>query len=167
MKKRNGFTLIELLICFVLVTIISITLFKTVLSLQEKQKKAIIQNEYKAFALVLNNSIKKDFTTKKVTSFISCGTNCYDITYESEVTNRLTIDKTSNIINYGSISEKLPKNYMFYDDIEVNAYQSYDSTDSKYYKYITINFPIKNKTSVGNDDIKYMYIYEDDITLSL
>ena len=115
----------------------------------------------------MNNSIKKDFTTKKVTSFISCGTNCYDITYENEATNRLTIDKTSNIINYGSISEKLPKNYMFYDDIEVNAYQSYDSTDSKYYKYITINFSIKNKTSVGNDDIKYMYIYEDDITLSL
>ena len=56
--KKNGFTLIELLVCFVLVTIISITLFKTVLSLQEKQKKAIIQNEYKAFALVLNKSIK-------------------------------------------------------------------------------------------------------------
>ena len=44
--KKNGFTLIELLVCFILITFVSLSLFKTVLSLSQKQIKNISYNEY-------------------------------------------------------------------------------------------------------------------------
>ena len=64
--KKNGFTLIELLVCFILITFVSLSLFKTVLSLSQKQIKNISYNEYLTFASVLSNTLQKDFEEKRI-----------------------------------------------------------------------------------------------------
>lgn len=163
--KKNGFTLIELLVCFILITFVSLSLFKTVLSLSQKQIKNISYNEYLTFASVLSNTLQKDFEEKKITSFVSCGTNCYDITYEGNGIIRLSINKSKRTFTYGNTTETLPNSYMFYSDLMFNSYESGDIPDGVN-KYITITIPIKDKNSVSYSDIKYMYQYSDNISFS-
>ena len=114
--KKNAFTLIELLVSLVLVTIISITLFNTVLAVQKKQQENIAYNNYIAFTIALNSTLQSDFINKKVTSYNSCGTNCYDITY-SDGTVRLSVDTTNYTITYNNVTEKMPTGYTFYDNL--------------------------------------------------
>ena len=61
-KKRNGFTLVELLVCFVLITIVTISLFKTVLTLQQKQQKKILQ---KAKQIAHQANLKKQWKMRR------------------------------------------------------------------------------------------------------
>jgi len=103
MKREKGFTLVELLVSFVLITAVSFALFRTVLSLQQKQQINLAKNKYKAFTVVLNNTIQKDFLTNKVLSITECGTNCLDIDYERKGKVQLILDKENNTVTYGQI----------------------------------------------------------------
>lgn len=163
--KKNGFTLIELLVCFILVTIVSLSLFRTVLSLSQKQQKNILYNEYLTFASILSNTLQKDFEDKKITRFVSCGNNCYDITYEGNEVVRLSINKSNRTFTYGKTTEALPNGYMFYSDLMFNSYESSDIHDG-INKYITITIPIKDKNSANYSDIKYMYQYSSNVSFN-
>ena len=159
MKNKKGFTLVELLVSFALITAISLAFFRTILSLQQEQLKNIAKNNYKAFTIVLNNSIQKDFLNDNIEKIISCGDSCYDITYTKNGIIRLSLDKEKKIITYGNIKEKLPADYKFIGDIEFTSYiNSYDGNDS----YIALNINVKSNYEKGIDNIKYVYQYDSD-----
>lgn len=158
MKNNRGFTLIEVLVTFTLITGVSIAFFKTTISLQQQQLKNIAKNDYKAFAIVLNNSIQSDFLNNKITKISSCGESCYNIAYEDEEVN-LSIDKENNVILYGDIKEAIPKDYKLIGDIEINNYVgSSDGNDS----YITFSISLKSNYEKNINSIKYMYQYDND-----
>lgn len=157
MKNKKGFTLVELIVSFVLITVVSLALFKTVLSLQQKQQINISKNNYKAFILILNNNIQKDFLNDNIITVMSCGTNCYDIVYENKGSVRLSIDNTNNIIEYGDIKEKLPSDYKFIADIE---FTSYINNLDGYNSFILLTIPVKSNYESNIDNIKYMYQYD-------
>lgn len=158
MKKNRGFTLIEVLVTFTLITGVSIAFFKTTISLQQQQLKNIAKNDYKAFAIVLNNKIQSDFLNNKITKISSCGTNCYNILYEDEEVN-LSIDTENNAIVYGDTKEVIPKDYKLIGGIEINNYVGTgDGNDS----YIAFSISLKSNYEKNINSIKYMYQYNSD-----
>ena len=152
--KRNGFTLVELLVSFVLITVISLSLFKTTVTLQQQQQQNISKNKYKSFLIVLNSTIQMDFIGDKMQSVTSCGNNCYDIVYENGGEKRLSVE--DNIITYGTTKEKLPSDYKFIGDIEFTSYVG-DSVGNDSFILLTIS--VKNSYDSKIDKIKYMYQY--------
>lgn len=166
-KKRNGFTLVELLVCFVLITIVTISLFKTVLTLQQKQQKNIAYNDYVAFSSVVNSTIQKDFLNKTMKSFTTCGDNCYTATYTDGSTRELRIDKKNGIFTYGDTKEKIPSSYKFYDDLDVTNITS--SSNGAFTSLLTINIPLRNSLTGNNNDIEcsYQYNVDDNVNFTI
>ena len=166
-KKRNGFTLVELLVCFVLITIVTISLFKTVLTLQQKQQKNIAYNDYVAFSSVVNSTIQKDFLNKTMKSFTTCGDNCYTVTYTDGSTRELRIDKKNGIFTYGDTKEKIPSSYKFYDDLDVTNITS--SSNGAFTSLLTINIPLRNSLTGNNNDIEcsYQYNVDDNVNFTM
>ena len=157
MKNKKGFTLVELIVSFVLITVISISLFKTVLHLQEKQQLNLAKNNFKAFTTILNNSLQKDLLNDKIESVIACGSMCYDITYTKKGKVTLSYDEKTNTISYGNVKEKIPKDYKFLDDIKVT---SYIGTGDGFNSYLTVSMSMKSNFEDKINNIKYMYQYD-------
>lgn len=159
MNNKKGFTLVELIVSFALITTISLVFFKTILSLQQQQLENIARNNFKSFTIVLNNSIQKDFLNDNIEKIISCGENCYDITYTANGIVRLSVDKENGTITYGSIKEKLPNDYKFIGNIEFTSYiNNFEGNDS----YIALNLNLKSNYESKIENIKYLYQYDSD-----
>lgn len=154
MKNKNGFTLVELLVSLVLITTLSISLFKVVSSLQKKEQVNIAKNSLIAFKAVLNSNIEADFVDDVITQLDSCGDNCYDITYKKKGTVRLSLE--DNIITYGSMKEQLPNNYKFYSNMSITFYETDEDNKNA---YVLLTLPIKGDYENNFDNIKYMYLY--------
>ncbi|HOO67903.1 MAG TPA: prepilin-type N-terminal cleavage/methylation domain-containing protein [Bacilli bacterium] len=159
MKNKKGFTLVELLVSFTLITIVAISLFKTVLVIQQKEEKSISYNKYLAFVSTFNSAIETDFVDDKITIISSCGTNCYNITYSESGTKKLKIDIDTGTMVYGSIKEELPDNYIFYNDLELNIYNFTSTSSTSFDSMIEIMIPLKSNLSGNYSDIKYIYQY--------
>ena len=157
MNKLKGFTLTELIVSFALLSIISLALFRTVLTLQRMQRQNVFQNEFKALTILLNNEIQNDFNNEEITNVLGCGTNCYNIVYKNKGTIRLSIDTLNNVITYGDIKEKLPEEYTLYSDLRM---RQYESDTPGFNSYITITIPIKSNYDANLYGLKYMYMYD-------
>ena len=160
MRNKKGFTLVELLVSFVLITVVSMTLFRTTLSLQKKQQVNLAKNKYKAFTVVLNNSIQKDFLTDRILSIKTCGINCYDIVYEKKGNINLALNRETNVISYGTTVQELPDDYLFYDDISVTYFNNIGAPGLN--SYIVLSLPVKSSLQPDLEEIKYMYQYNDE-----
>ena len=154
MKKKNGFTMVELLVSLVLITTLSIALFKVVANIQKKEQINIARNSLTAFKAVLNNNIETDFINDTITELYSCGDNCFDITYKNKGKVRLNLE--DNIITYGSMKEELPKNYKLYSNISITFYESDEENKNA---YVLLTITIKGDLEKGFENIKYMYLY--------
>ena len=155
MKNMNrGFTMVELLVSLVLITTLSIALFKGVANIQKKEKVSIARNSLAAFKTVLNNNIETDFIDDTITELYSCGENCFDITYQNKGAVRLSVD--GNTIVYGSVKEEIPKNFKMYSNISI---EFYEIDEGNYNAYVLLSIPIKGDYEKDFDNIKYMYLY--------
>ena len=155
--NKKGFTLVEVIVSFVLITAVSIALFRTTLTIQQRQKANIALSKFKALNLVLNNEIQYDFLTDKILSTSECGANCYDINFEKKGIVRITIDRSNGTIVYGSFKEKLPEEYTFYDDMTITSYISSTSGNNSYF---ALTIPVKSNYDPSLNSIKYMYQYD-------
>lgn len=154
MKKKNGFTMVELLVSLVLITTLSIALFKAVANIQKKEQINIARNSLTAFKTVLNNNIEIDFINDTITELYSCGDNCFDITYKNKGKVRLNLE--DNIITYGSMKEEIPKNYKLYSNMSITFYETDEGNKNA---YVLLTIPIKGDLEKGFENIKYMYLY--------
>ncbi len=154
MKNKNGFTMVELLVSLVLITTLSLALFKVVANMQKKEQVNIAKNSLIAFKAVLNNNIETDFINDIITELYSCGDNCFDITYKNKGTVRLSLD--GNIITYGSMKEEIPKNYKLYSNMSITFYETSEENKNA---YVLLTLPIKGDLEKGFDNVKYMYLY--------
>lgn len=167
MKNKKGFTLVELIVSFVLITVLSLALFRTVLTMQEQQQRNIAINKYKAFTVVLNNEIQRDFLNDKIEKISSCGVNCYDIVYSNRGVKKLTVDTDNNIVIYGSVKEELPNDYKFMGNV---GFTTYTGNEEGYDSFVLLTISVKSNFESSIDEIKYMYQYDSDeytIDLSL
>ena len=160
MKNKKGFTLIELLVSFALITVVSISLFRTVLAVQKKAQKDISYNQYIAFAATFNNAIELDFTNNTIISVAPCGQNCYDIIYSDAGTKRFSIDRNNNSVMYGTIKEKLPSYYEFDGDIKIELDTAYSAPSNAYNSVAKLVIPLKSNLLSFSQDLKYVYQYD-------
>lgn len=156
MNKR-GFTIIELLVSFVLISIVTFALFRTVLSIERIQQQNIYDNMFQSFQTMISKDLGNDLLNKKIISISKCDTNCYDINYEKYGTIQLKIDKDNGIFTYGNITEALPKKYKFIDDIQV---EKLITNENNINSYITITLFIKSEYSDNIKSLKYMYVFD-------
>lgn len=156
MNKR-GFTIIELLVSFVLISVVTFALFRTVLSIERIQQRNIYENLFQSFQTIISKDFGNDLLNKKIVSISKCGTNCYDINYENLGNIQLKIDKDNGIFSYGNIAEKLPKKYKFVDDIQV---EKYISNEKNINSYVAITFFVKSEYSDNVKSLKYSYVFD-------
>lgn len=157
---KKGFTLIELIISFAIISIVSVALFKSVLSVQQKQSREVSYNSFVAFSYILNNTIQDDFTTKRIIEVNSYGVNDYGIVYENEDEIRLQV--LDNSIIYGSTKEKIPSGYSLYGDIE---FTTYATDESGINSYLLLTIPLKDESSSSFNDLKFIYQVDNRVTL--
>jgi prepilin-type N-terminal cleavage/methylation domain-containing protein len=160
MKNKKGFSLVELIVSFVIISILSIAIFRTVLSLESKQLRNIAYNSYLSFQVALNNPIQTDFTTKIIEAVEFCGRNCYKIKYVGEVPKELSINENDRTFKYGNIVEKLPSSFSFYRDIEVTEDEFDNTNEGEYNSILTVRIPISSNVLAGNLDLIYAYQYD-------
>jgi len=161
MIKNKGFTLIELIVSFVLITVVSIALFKTVLNLQQDQKRNIAINNFKALTIALNYEIENDFLNDRITKVRDCGNNCYNITYKNRGLVKLSVNVDNNTITYGNTKQYLPEGYTLYDYISITRYISAIEGLNSYY---LLKIPIKSVYDESLEGLKYMNEYTTDQT---
>ncbi len=154
---KKGFTLIELIVSFALITIVSVSLFKTVLTVQQRQAQNVAINKFRAFELILNNEIEQDFLNDKIENVAECGLNCYNITYEERGVVKVSIDSENNTITYGSIREEIPESYKLVNRMTM---KKYESNTNGINSYIILEIPMKSSSEPKLNSLKYMYTYD-------
>lgn len=161
MKNNKAFTLVELIVCFVIISILSLVVFQTVISIQNKQLKDITYNNFITFKSTINMSIQSDLTNKTISALEFCGKNCYRIKFTDNTIKILSIDDQKQLITYGGLIERLPANFSFYRDIDITQDNLTTITTGQYDALLTIRIPVQSKILPGNLDIIYVYQYDD------
>ena len=90
--NKKGFTIIELLVSFVLISVVTFALFRTVLNIERIQQRNIYENLFQSFQTIISKDLGNDLLNKKIASISKCGTNCYDINYEKTGNIQLKIE---------------------------------------------------------------------------
>ena len=107
MRKLNnkGITAIELLVCFIIVSVIVVSLFDLIMSYRNREQIEEINNEVVAFANNLQKVIQDDLIKGNLVNVTNVGTDGYSATLSfdspSAYTTTITIKPTEGIISYG------------------------------------------------------------------
>lgn len=157
--KRKGFSTVELIVSFVIVSIVSIAIFKTVTSLMDKIN--FYQNQSKMTIINGNiiNSIQQDLRHRKLYGISECGSNCYDIMYQNFDVRRIKINMTNKTIQYGGVTEKLPSNVKITGDLQLTT-QTFTVEDGKHNAILTIFIPLEDEVMETSYSLNVVYQYD-------
>jgi hypothetical protein len=159
MKNNKGFSTLELLISFIIISFVSIAMFRAVLTLNNKLFYYQHTSRLIVFQGSLTNAIQRGLSNEVVNKITPCGTNCYDIRYKNSAIKRLKIDKSVNTIQFGNIIERLPTNTRFIGDLvfDISGIQSNENV--KYNTVITFNVAVISDIvdEVFNINITHQY----------
>jgi len=157
--NKKGFSTVELLVSFTIISFVAIAMFNTVFDLLDKVE--YYQNLSKVTILNGNtiNSVQKDMKQRKYYGSKSCGTNCYDITYQDLSVKRLKISVTAHTIQYGGITERVPSNNVINGNL-VFTIQSFTADAGDNNTILTINIPIYNESMNVNNNINIVHQYD-------
>lgn len=156
---KNGFSTIELLVSFVIVSFVSIAMFKTVTDLMDKIDNYEQLSKITIINGTLSNKIEADLIQKKLYGVNACGCNCYDFIFQDLNTVRLTVDVTNKTIRYGNTTEVLPSNYVITNNMTLA--ETFITTPSTMFNTILkIFIPIKNNVNNSNFDLNIVYQYD-------
>jgi Tfp pilus assembly protein PilW len=157
--NSKGMSTVELMVSFVIISLVSIGLFSAVIDLldkidfyQEQARITILQGN-------IINSMQKDLKHRKLYGYKTCGTDCYDITYQDLNVRRFKVDTTNNTIQYGSITEKVPEGFAINGSIIFTS-TKIDTTVGKNDSILKVYIPISNDTLDINGDINVIHQYD-------
>ncbi len=110
MKRLNnrGITTIEILICFVLLAVISTSLYNTVSIYRNKQILEGEREKIYTYKNLLTKEIQDDIIKKNLKSVKDVTNNSLTLTFNDGSTAGLTVDKAGNKISYAGIDYPLP-----------------------------------------------------------
>ena len=155
MKNNKGFSIIELLVSFVIISFLTIAMFKAVSVLSDKLFYYQHTSRLTVFKGTFMNAIQKDFTTNGLLEITTCGTNCYDIIFSAEETKRLTIDTNEKILRYDTFAERLPNDASFSGGIIMDGETIGSGSNAMGIAQITI--PISSDIYDENYDIDVVF----------
>lgn len=157
--NKKGATLVELIVSFVIISLIAVSMFRTVLILSDKLIAFKESSDYKVLIGNVTNLMYQDLLNKGFDNVVSCGSNCYTITFGDATTKNISINKNAETINYGNNAFKLTKNI----DFNGNLYytNNTDTTTPASYFNSTIKFgiPLINSSTTITSEIPIVYQY--------
>lgn len=164
--QKNGFSTIELLVCFIIISFVSIAMFKTVTDMIDKIDNYEQLSKITIIKGTMSNKIEADLIQKKLYGVNACGCNCYDFLFQDLSTTRLFINVTGKSIVYGNTKEILPSNYTITENMSLT--ETFIATPASMYNTILkIYIPIRNNVSNSTFDMNIVYQYDNRDTGSL
>lgn len=158
---KKGFTLVELLVTFGITTAITVAMMNTLFSIKERSDKTA---EFTKISINQSNIIKKieeDLNKYRVTSILSCGTNCFTFSYEEIDPKELLVNPDTNEISYGDYSKILSDKIIIGSPITISA-NTIDTIESGINSILKINIPMTNKYNSNDNSINIYYQYNDE-----
>lgn len=160
MKNNKGFSTIELLVSFVIISFISIAMFRAVLVLNNKLYNFQSSINLIIFNGTFTNGMTKDLMSNQIDNITTCGTNCYDITYQTLATKRLMLDSNKGLLQYGDIIQKLPEGAKFDGDITFDNVTNSGIAIGRKNSILRISVPISSDNITGDYSINVIYQYD-------
>jgi hypothetical protein len=157
--NNKGISSIELLVSFVIIAFVAIGMFKAVFDILDKIDYYQEETRITILKGTIINTLQKDLNQRKMYGFKTCGTNCYDITYQDLTTRRFKVDTTKKTIQYGGIAEALPEGYDFTGSIIFTA-TNITTPVGRNDTILRIFIPMSNAASGINGDINIVHQYD-------
>ncbi|MEG2322247.1 MAG: hypothetical protein RSB71_02040 [Bacilli bacterium] len=141
--KKNGFTVVELIVSFALTATVAVILLQIVIGLKNMYINSGLKTQLLNKQALISDKINSSFLDKKVIGVTKCGSYCLNFIYENNTYDRLYVDVTNNIIEFGSYRTDLTEG-SYFENMKVTTISSQvygDSNDA----LLNINIPIYNK----------------------
>lgn len=161
MNKEKGFSSLELLISFIIISLLTTAMFRTVLVLNNKLFYYQHTSVLTIFRGTIMNIIQKDLMENGLSNIVSCGSNCYNIVFSGGNSKRLELNIDNKTLKYGNFAESLSKDASFIDDITLTNETIDGISAGKYNKILNIKIPIKSDIYDERYDINIVYQYTD------
>jgi len=157
--KKNGFTVTELLVSFVIMTIVTILLFSLTISLQKLSSENYVTSELKVLSSNLTKLIKDDLYEDRLTNIVSCGDNCYRLTFQNQGVKTLSIDPATKVFTYGTYKKELGEAFLFGGNLTMTQ-ESVTGISAPYYDSILkIVVPLKTNYYQGDFNVEIVHPY--------
>lgn len=176
MKKKlnnHGYLLSELIVSSAIAIVIIFFLSKITIDIRKSDGQLLSKINFTSDQIVVTKEIMNDvnnYTVKNVTS----SENYLDITYEinnEELTKRLFVDRTNNLIKYGIIKDNCSNDscyqteifiHKLQEDLEIKNLTVQITKHKTKYKYSTIaniSLNLTNNTLKKDSSIKLVIMY--------
>lgn len=161
MKNNKGASIVELLVSFAIISMVAITMFRTVLVLSDKLADFKTSSDQNLLVGSVTNTIYQDLMGRDLSNLSTCGTNCYNFNYVDGSVEKLSLDTANKLIKYGSNAFKLTNKIGFNGDMTYTD-QTDTSVPNTYFNHILkVNIPLINTDTnkAFNITIVYQYNY--------
>lgn len=163
--SKKGFTLVELLMSIVLSSVVLILLLQMLLVLKDLYVNDSIKTEILIRKSNIIKKISSTFEESPITKIRTCGTNpsnCLKFTLASGSEYELSLDRTKNIVKFGSFNVKLTESSEIYEDLDACYFynnMSLTSGSASHNTGIRIRIPIKDNLLEEEFDATIIYQY--------
>lgn len=106
--NNKGITTIEILICFILLAVISTSLYSTVSNYRNKQILESEKEKIYTYKNLLTKEIQDDIIKKGIKNAVKNSNTVLTLTFSDDSTKQLQINVDNNVITYGGIKYPLP-----------------------------------------------------------
>ncbi|MBR4618986.1 MAG: hypothetical protein IKO49_06745 [Bacilli bacterium] len=135
MKKLNnrGLSIVEILVCFVIVSVISITLLNTIMEYKSLEQTEAIRSNVLSYKNVITHAIQNDIISHKLNSFTIQSHNIVDDKETLEINMKFLVPFQETDTKVLKVYLSYDKNYIVYPD-EYNQPIKYvlEATDKVY-----------------------------------
>lgn len=163
--NKKGFTLIELLTSIVLSSAVLILLLQVLLVLKDIYVNDSIKTELlikKSNIIKRINSTFEEASIRTIRNCSSNSNNCLKFTLTNGSEYELSLDRTNNIVKFGSFNTALTDTSEIYEDLDVCYFYNTSSAligSSAYNTGIRIRIPVKDNLLEENFDMTIIYQY--------
>lgn len=121
-QKEKGFTTLELLACFIITSVIMISMFTVILNFRERQQIESIRNRVTAYDYSVTKLIQDDIIQRHLVGVSQPGINQIILYFSQGPSMRLTIDNSNPevpAIVYGSVGQEIRYPVPGIDDLRI------------------------------------------------
>ncbi len=159
--NNRGFSIVELIVAFSLATIMIFIVSEITIFLRAEYNKISVQSEMKLKQAIILDKIATDFNEKQVSEVSSCGDNCFEITFDTEM-KILKVDETENIFRYGNYATDITEGVEFGTILVEN--ENFASTPgNNTNSFLHVRIPLQHEEVRDETfDVQAIYQYDDE-----
>lgn len=120
--KEKGFTTLELLVCFIITSVIMLTMFTAIMSYRERQQIESIRNRVMTYDYTMTKMVQDDVIKRKLIRVQQNSTNKITMYFERGSATSLTVDNSNPelpAILYGPVGQEIRYPLPAIDDLKI------------------------------------------------